>query len=65
MVDVDPFSGYYNGTIVRNNAIAGGFATGSPTSGGNTTDGDDSNDVIIKCVTHSPFYALIEQKKFF
>ncbi|KAH9948810.1 hypothetical protein B0H21DRAFT_215485 [Amylocystis lapponica] len=46
MVDYLPWLGNYTNTIVRNNTIIGGLATGRPT--GNETDGVDDEDVIIK-----------------
>ena len=46
MVDYDPWQGNYTNTIVRNNVIAGGFATEKPD--GNDTKGTNDEDVIIK-----------------
>ncbi|KIJ69782.1 hypothetical protein HYDPIDRAFT_178229 [Hydnomerulius pinastri MD-312] len=46
MVDVSPFSGNYNGVVVTNNIIAGGFA--SQTAEGSETKGTNNDDVIIK-----------------
>ena len=49
MVDFDPWSGNYDGTVVRQNNIVGGLATSSPTSPQDTT-GTNNNDAIIKSV---------------
>ncbi|KAI0068544.1 hypothetical protein BV25DRAFT_1792614 [Artomyces pyxidatus] len=46
MVDVVPWGGNYTGTIVRNNTIAGGFATDSNSS--DATKGANVDDVIVK-----------------
>jgi hypothetical protein len=46
MVDYDPFSGSYAGTVVRNNTILGGFAAGTATAG--ETKGQNFEDAIIK-----------------
>ncbi|KAG1735392.1 hypothetical protein EDB19DRAFT_1724199 [Suillus lakei] len=46
MVDVSPYSGDYNGVVVTNNTIAGGFATSPDT--GSATKGTNAEDVIIK-----------------
>ncbi|KAF8550377.1 hypothetical protein OG21DRAFT_1468783 [Imleria badia] len=46
MVDVEPFRGNYDGVIVTNNSIAGGFA--SQTAEGSETKGTSNYDVIIK-----------------
>ncbi|KAH7887390.1 pectin lyase fold/virulence factor [Phlebopus sp. FC_14] len=46
MVDVNPFSGNYDGVVVTNNTIAGGFAT-EPDEGSETL-GTNNYDVIIK-----------------
>ncbi|KDQ64203.1 hypothetical protein JAAARDRAFT_27830 [Jaapia argillacea MUCL 33604] len=46
MVDYDPFSGDYTGTIVTNNTIVGAFATGPDTDG--DSKGVNKPDVIIK-----------------
>ncbi|KIJ13273.1 hypothetical protein PAXINDRAFT_170553 [Paxillus involutus ATCC 200175] len=46
MVDVTPFGGNYDGVVVTNNTIAGGFA--SQPAEGSETDGTNNNDVIIK-----------------
>lgn len=48
MVDFEPFGGDYNGVVVTNNTIAGGFA--SQTSQGSETKGTNDDDVIIKYV---------------
>lgn len=45
MVDYLPFDGDYTSTIVRNNTIAGGFATNNPEDG---SKGTNANDAIIK-----------------
>ena len=47
MVDFDPWSGDYDGVIVRQNNIVGGLATSPPTSP-HATDGSNSDDAIIK-----------------
>lgn len=47
MVDYDPWSGDFTGTIVYNNTILGGFATG--VSHG-TSKGLNTHDAIIKWV---------------
>ncbi|KAI0698572.1 hypothetical protein BC835DRAFT_1333827 [Cytidiella melzeri] len=47
MVDYDPWKANFTNTIVRNNRIAGGFATDQPTSS-NDTYGMNNDDVIIK-----------------
>lgn len=46
MVDIDPWSGNYTGTEVRNNTIMGGFATDNDEA--TQTDGTNADDVIIK-----------------
>ncbi|KAF9236243.1 pectin lyase fold/virulence factor [Melanogaster broomeanus] len=46
LVDIIPFGGDYDGVIVTNNIIAGGFA--SQTAQGSQTKGSHDNDVIIK-----------------
>lgn len=46
MVDFSPWGGNYSGVVVTNNILVGGFAETS--SDGNTTKGDDLEDVIIK-----------------
>lgn len=46
MVDYDPYSGDYTGTVVINNTIAGGFSTETPQPG--QTKGVNSQDAIIK-----------------
>lgn len=46
MVDYDPFSGNYSGTVVRNNTIMGGFAAGPAEAG--EAKGVNSEDAIIK-----------------
>jgi hypothetical protein len=48
MVDYDPFSGNYSGTVVRNNTIMGGFAAGPAEAG--EAKGVNSEDAIIKYV---------------
>lgn len=48
MVDVDPFGGNYDGVVVTNNTIAGGFA--SQPAEGSETKGTNTDDVIIKYV---------------
>jgi hypothetical protein len=47
MVDYDPWSGNYDGTIVRQNNIIGGLATSSPTSS-QASEGTNNADAIIK-----------------
>ncbi|KAF8530898.1 hypothetical protein JB92DRAFT_2803962 [Gautieria morchelliformis] len=47
LVDYDPWSGNYDGTIVRQNNIIGGLATSSPTSL-QATEGTNNADAIIK-----------------
>jgi len=46
MVDYVPWNGNYTDTVVRNNSIYGGFATGSPVSG--EVKGVNDEDAIIK-----------------
>ena len=46
MVDVQPYNGDYTGTIVTNNTIAGGFATGIAQAG--ESKGVDPTDAVIK-----------------
>ena len=46
MVDVQPYNGDYDGVVVTNNTIAGGFA--SESAEGSETKGTNNNDVIIK-----------------
>ncbi|KAI1796114.1 hypothetical protein LXA43DRAFT_653957 [Ganoderma leucocontextum] len=46
MVDYDPWNGNYTNTMVRNNMIYGGFATGPAVAG--ETKGENDDDVIIK-----------------
>ncbi|EGO02398.1 hypothetical protein SERLA73DRAFT_178325 [Serpula lacrymans var. lacrymans S7.3] len=46
MVDVSPFGGDYDGVVVTNNSIAGGFASQSPQ--GADKDGTNIDDAIIK-----------------
>ncbi|KAH7919536.1 hypothetical protein BV22DRAFT_1115172 [Leucogyrophana mollusca] len=46
MVDVSPFGGDYDGVVVTNNSIAGGFA--SEVAEGSETLGSNNDDVIIK-----------------
>jgi len=48
MVDYDPYSGNYAGTVVRNNTILGGFASGTAKAG--ETKGENSAAAIIKYV---------------
>lgn len=48
MVDYDPYSGDYTGTIVTNNTIVGGFSTETAQPG--QTKGTNSEDAIIKSV---------------
>lgn len=48
MVDFDPFSGDYTGTVVRNNTILGGFATDTQEAG--DTKGNNFENAIIKYV---------------
>lgn len=48
MVDISPFGGIYDGVVVTNNTIAGGFA--SETAEGSETKGTNNDDVIIKYV---------------
>jgi hypothetical protein len=57
MVDVTPFGGNYDGVVVTNNTIAGGFA--SQPAEGSETDGTNNNDVIIKCVRFAASNAAI------
>lgn len=45
MVDYDPWNGTYDGTVVRDNTILGGFAT--DTFDGNSK-GDNKDDAIAK-----------------
>ncbi|EIN10985.1 hypothetical protein PUNSTDRAFT_100908 [Punctularia strigosozonata HHB-11173 SS5] len=47
MVDFDPWSGDYTGTVVRNNTIMGGFATDTSDED-SETKGTNDEDVIIK-----------------
>jgi hypothetical protein len=47
MVDFDPWSGNYDGTVVKNNNIVGGLATDSPTSSADSK-GTNNQDAIIK-----------------
>lgn len=47
MVDYDPWKGNYTDTIVRNNRIAGGFATDQQDSA-SLPKGTNSEDVIVK-----------------
>lgn len=49
LVDFDPWGGDYNGVVVTNNIIAGGFA--SQPAQGSETDGTNSNDTVIKYVS--------------
>lgn len=46
MVDYDPWSGNYTGTVVQNNIIYGGFASDPAVAG--DTKGDNDEDAIIK-----------------
>jgi parallel beta-helix repeat protein len=46
LVDVNPFGGNYDGVVVTNNTIAGGFA--SQPAEGSETEGTNNDDVIIK-----------------
>ncbi|KAH0840261.1 hypothetical protein J3R83DRAFT_1268 [Lanmaoa asiatica] len=46
MVDVTPFGGDYDGVVVTNNTIAGGFASQSPQ--GSETKGTNNYNAIIK-----------------
>ncbi|EIW76326.1 hypothetical protein CONPUDRAFT_139719 [Coniophora puteana RWD-64-598 SS2] len=46
LVDVVPFGGDFNGVVVTNNTIAGGFAT-TPNNG-SSRYGENPNDVLIK-----------------
>lgn len=46
MVDINPWGGDYTGTIVRNNRIFGGFASGTEPAG--ATKGVNIHDAIIK-----------------
>ena len=48
MVDIDPSGGNYDGTVVRNNIIAGGFATDNDSA--NLTKGDNADSAIVKFV---------------
>ena len=48
MVDYDPFSGDYSGTVVRNNTIRGGFANSVETPG--AQKGDNNVTAMIKLV---------------
>lgn len=59
MVDISPFGGNYSGVVVQKNAIVGGFATDSQSSG-NDQNGTNSNDVIIKYV-HCWFFFDVAQ----
>jgi hypothetical protein len=47
MVDYNPFSGDYSGTVVRNNTILGGFASDDEDEV-RQTKGENDEDVIIK-----------------
>ena len=47
MVDYDPWSGDFTGTVVYNNTILGGFATGVSKA---TSKGLNTHDSIIKWV---------------
>lgn len=46
MVDFDPWSGNYTGTVVRNNTLLGGFATDGEEAG--DTKGNNYEDAIMK-----------------
>lgn len=46
MVDFDPWSGNYTGTVVRNNTLLGGFATDEIEAG--DTKGNNYEDAIMK-----------------
>jgi hypothetical protein len=46
MVDYNPFSGDYRGTVVRNNTIRGGFADSPETAG--EQKGDNNVTAMIK-----------------
>ena len=48
MVDYEPWSGNYTGTVVRNNVILGGFASDPATA--DETRGENDEDAIIKWV---------------
>ncbi|KAF8514858.1 hypothetical protein BU17DRAFT_68219 [Hysterangium stoloniferum] len=47
LVDYNPWKGDYDGTVVRNNSIVGGFATDSPTDAGDNR-GSNNESAIIK-----------------
>lgn len=58
MVDVAPFGGDYDGVVVTNNTIAGGFASQAPQ--GSETKGTNNYSAIIKYVSFfSPLNCLI------
>ena len=46
MVDINPWSGNYTGTIVRDNTIVGGFATSVDGDGDNK--GSNNETAIMK-----------------
>lgn len=48
MVDVSPYGGDYEGVVVTNNTIAGGFSSQLPE--GSETTGTNVYDAIIKYV---------------
>jgi hypothetical protein len=56
MVDYDPWRGNYTETVVRNNTIYGGFATGQPTPG--ESKGINPEDAIIKLVASKLLFSL-------
>lgn len=47
MVDYDPWSGDFTGTVVENNIILGGFAT-SGTNPSDSEEGKNAEDTFIK-----------------
>lgn len=46
MVDYDPWSGDYTGTVIHNNTMLGGFATDKPE--GSDTKGENADDATMK-----------------
>ena len=58
MVDYDPWSGDFTGTVVRDNVILGGFAT-DPID--NNTKGNNFENAIIKQVPkqHSVLFSIL------
>jgi hypothetical protein len=48
MVDYDPWSGDFTGTVVRDNLILGGFATDAIDNNDNNTKGNNFENAIIK-----------------